>query len=154
MAKNARQLCFDALCQVYRDKGYSSIVLDRVLKQCGAQPQEKTLAAALFYGVIERDLTLGYQIDRYSKRKCAKLDIEVAVILKMGLYQLLYLEQIPDGPPFMKPFPFANTQGKPAQRALSTRFCGRRSGMGNRLSCRWKTGFGGCLSVIPARNGC
>ncbi len=96
MAKNARQLCFDALCQVYRDKGYSSIVLDRVLKQCGAQPQEKTLAAALFYGVIERDLTLGYQIDRYSKRKCAKLDIEVAVILKMGLYQLLYLEQIPE----------------------------------------------------------
>lgn len=96
MAKNARQLCFDALCQVYRDGSYSSIALDRALGRGSLSQEDAALASALFYGVVERDLTFCAVIDQYSKRKSEKLDLEVAVILKMGLCQLTGFDHIPD----------------------------------------------------------
>lgn len=95
MAKNARELCLDALCRVYRDGSYSSLTLDRLLRRSALTGQEAALATALFYGVVERDLALCRGIARYSSRRPEKLDLEITVILKMGLYQLLYLEQIP-----------------------------------------------------------
>ena len=49
----------------------------------------------LFYGVIERRLTLNYLIDALSERPAAQLDTEVLILLRMGIYQLRYMDRIP-----------------------------------------------------------
>ncbi len=92
MGKNERQLALDILLRVYQDGGYSNLSLNQALRGSSGNG----LVTALVYGVIERDLTLSYLIDRYSKKPAKKLDLEIALILKLGLYQLIYLNRVPE----------------------------------------------------------
>ena len=47
--------------------------------------RERAFASALFYGVLERELTLRHILRRYSKKPPEKLDPEVLTALEMGL---------------------------------------------------------------------
>lgn len=94
MAKNDRQTCYDMLVRLYRQGGYSNLTLNDSLNH--SDGLQAGFVTALFYGVAERSLTLDYLIEQYAKRPLKKLDIEIVVILKMGLYQLLYLDSVPD----------------------------------------------------------
>lgn len=94
--KSSRQLAFDALINVFKDKAYSNIAIDRFLSKSELEKREKSFVTALFYGVIERNITLLHIINGYSKKPASKLDIEVSVILQMGIYQLLYMKSVPD----------------------------------------------------------
>lgn len=91
MEKNERQLALKILLDIYQNGGYSNLSLAKYLPKTGSG-----FVTALVYGVVERDLTLTYLVDHYSKKPCNKLDLEVALILKMGLYQLLYLDGVAD----------------------------------------------------------
>lgn len=73
--------------------GYSNIVLNRSLKGSALSNQDKAFASRLFYGVIERKITLDYIIGTMVPRTP---DIVVVCILRMGLYQLLYMNSVPD----------------------------------------------------------
>lgn len=75
-------------------KAYSNLLLDKGIS--GLSIRDKAFASRLFYGVLERKLTLEYIISKYSSRPLAKLDGSVVNILKMGLYQLLYMDSVPD----------------------------------------------------------
>lgn len=91
----ARKLAFQALLRMETAKSYSNLTLDALLKAENPEPRERQLAANLFYGVLERKLTLSYLIEKYTKKKLASLDPEVVVALELGLYQLLYMDGIP-----------------------------------------------------------
>ncbi len=58
-------------------------------------PKERALLTALFYGVTERRLTLDYYIGLLCKRQAADLTASTRQLLRMGLYQLLYMDGIP-----------------------------------------------------------
>lgn len=73
---------------------YSNLVLDAGINEFSQR--DKAFASRLFYGVIERKLTLEYIISKYSSRPLEKLDGSVANILKTGIYQLLYMDSVPD----------------------------------------------------------
>ena len=77
-------------------QAYSNIALDAALKDSDLSERDKSFASRLFYGVLERRLTLEYVISLYSSKPLHKLDSSVANILKMGLYQLLYMDSVPD----------------------------------------------------------
>lgn len=77
-------------------QAYSNIALDSALKDSGLSERDKGFASRLFYGVLERKLTLEYIISGYSSKPLHKLDGSVANILKMGLYQILYMDSVPD----------------------------------------------------------
>ena len=91
----ARKLAFQALLRMETAKSYSNLTLDALLKAENPEPRERQLAANLFYGVLERKLTLSYLIEKYTKKKLASRDPEVVVALELGLYQLLYMDGIP-----------------------------------------------------------
>ncbi len=76
------------------DKAYSNLLLEQGIS--GLSERDKAFASRLFYGVLERKLTLEYIISKYSSRPLEKLDGSVANILKMGIYQLLYMDSVPD----------------------------------------------------------
>ena len=75
---------------------YSNLVLDSVIGSGELSQRDKSFVSRLFYGVLERKLTLEYIISKYSTRPLKKLDNSVVNILKMGIYQLLYMDSVPD----------------------------------------------------------
>ena len=82
----ARELAFAALLKMDRAGSYSNLTLDAVLE--GEKPSEadRRLASQLFYGVLERKLTLDYALSRYMKQKPEKLDPEVQIAMELGAY--------------------------------------------------------------------
>lgn len=93
---SARQTALTALLRVETDKAYSGLVMKDLLEQSSLPPRDAAFATALFYGVIERALTLDEMIKQHSKTPLSKLDAAVKVILRMGVYQLVYMDSVPD----------------------------------------------------------
>lgn len=91
----ARTVALNGLLRVSRDEGYSNIVIDKELKKSGLDSRDSSLASALFYGVLERRLTLDAVIEKQSTLPLKKLSPEVLEILRLAVYQLLYMDKIP-----------------------------------------------------------
>lgn len=93
---NTRAIVLKLLKKIENDKSYSNIILDKTLNDLECQAVEKKFISALFYGVIERKITLDAVINSLSKIKTNKLDTDVLLILRIGIYQLLYMDSVPD----------------------------------------------------------
>lgn len=94
--KNARQIVLDLLIQMSKSTGYSNIMLDKKLAQSNLSRQDKSFATALFYGVIERRISLDAVISAHSNISIGKISPDALQILRMGIYQLLYMDSVPD----------------------------------------------------------
>lgn len=92
---NARAAALKALLRVEGQEGYSNLVLNAELDAMGPDPLDRSLATAIFYGVLERRLTLDYVIGFFSKIPVRKMSPAVREILRIGLYQIRFLEKIP-----------------------------------------------------------
>ena len=95
MTESSRQTAFSALMRVEKDGSYSNITLDTMLSRSGLSQRDKNFVSHLFYGVIQKCLLLDYNISAYSDIPLNKLDMEIAVILRMGLYQIFFMNSVP-----------------------------------------------------------
>ena len=96
MRENARSVALQALLQVEENEGYSNIVIDKALRAAGLDARDGALASSIFYGVLERRLTLDYYLAQCLKSPGKKLDPLVQAALRCGAYQILYLDRVPD----------------------------------------------------------
>ncbi|MEO7652136.1 MAG: transcription antitermination factor NusB [Bryobacteraceae bacterium] len=87
----AREIAYDVLLAVDRG-GYASDLL--LARSAGLDSRDAGLAAEIVFGALRFQLQLDYLIEHYSGR-AAKLDTEVRVALRMGIYQLRYLDRVP-----------------------------------------------------------
>lgn len=94
--KPARFFVLQALLKVEEDAGYSNIVLDQTLSSHSLSPQDRRFAAALFYGVLERLLTLDAVLAPLSQKPLSKWDAPVRMACRMGAYQIYYMDSVPD----------------------------------------------------------
>lgn len=94
--KSARQIAFDILIKMHRSEAYSNIELDSALKSSGLDKRDSALVSNLVYGVSERLITLDYNIERHLTGKLKKLNPQVLIILRLGAYQILFADKIPD----------------------------------------------------------
>ena len=74
----------------FQSAGY---LLDVYWKRCEA---EKSFIKYLAGGVIERQITLDYVIDQFSKTPIKKMAKPILYILRMGVYQILFMDTVPD----------------------------------------------------------
>ncbi len=72
--------------------GYSNLVLDAALKKQDLTPQQAAFCSSLFYGTLERMLTLDARLAPFLKKPMDRLDPPVRAVLRSGLYQILYME--------------------------------------------------------------
>ena len=86
-----REIAFRTLERAWRG-AYAADLLHASL--AGLDPRDAALAEEIVFGVLRFQAQLDYLIRHYSGRT-AKLDPEVAIALRMGIYQLRYLERIP-----------------------------------------------------------
>lgn len=92
----AREIAFDVLMKMHRG-AYSNISLDAALNEAqGMDSREYALASNLVYGVTERRLTLDYLLSACLDKPIKKLRPEVLTVLRLGAYQLLFTDKIPD----------------------------------------------------------
>ena len=93
--KSPRALALSTLLSVEQGK-YGNIAVDTTLRRFDLSEPDRHLYTALVYGVTERKTTLEFRLSRFSSRPLAELDATVRTALCMGLYQLVYLDRVPD----------------------------------------------------------
>ncbi|NLL63173.1 MAG: 16S rRNA (cytosine(967)-C(5))-methyltransferase RsmB [Ruminococcaceae bacterium] len=92
--KTARELAFETLLKIEKEDSYSNLAISGVLKDETLESADKAFFTHLVYGVIERLLTLDYNINLYLKNP--KIKPNVRTILRLSAYQVLFMENIPD----------------------------------------------------------
>ena len=92
---DARDAAFAALTACEKQGAWSDQAIKSESKKRSLSARDAALAANLCYGVMQNRLLLDHWIDRHSKIPAHKLDLSVRVSLRMGLYQLYFLDRIP-----------------------------------------------------------
>lgn len=85
------------LLAIDRDGQYSHLVLRDVLdKYQYLSKQERAFLTRLTEGTIERMLTLDYVIDQFSKTKVKKMKPLIRELMRLSVYQIMYMDGVPD----------------------------------------------------------
>ena len=92
---NLRKIALDLLDLQEKSGQYSNIAVDNAVRREGLDGKDSRLLSALVYGVIERRITLDFIIDSLSSLPPSKIERTTRNILRMGLYQLIWLDRIP-----------------------------------------------------------
>lgn len=94
---NTRQITLRMLISVYKDNLKSNIVLNENLNHyADLDKRDRAFISRLFKGVIENQIQLDYIISQFSKTKLSKINLTILLILRMGIYQLLFMDNIPN----------------------------------------------------------
>lgn len=93
---DARITAAKLLIKMDSSEAYSNIVLDHALTEARLSERDKAFTTALFYGVMERKMTLDHIIRSNAKIQFGKIEPGALAIIRMGLYQLLYMPSVPE----------------------------------------------------------
>lgn len=94
---DARFEAVKLLTKIEKDSSYSSILISESFRSVSfSDSKDKSFAVSLVYGVLEKKLTLDYNISLYLTSKLSKLKSEVLSVLRIGAYQILFCDKVPD----------------------------------------------------------
>ena len=93
---NAREAVLKGLYRIETEGAYTNQVLKEILSGDAISALDRGFVTELLTGVIRNRLRLDYVIGKFSKIKLKKLSPWVHQILRMGIYQILFLERVPD----------------------------------------------------------
>ena len=94
---NTRELILDILMEVTEHQGYSHIILRDVLnKYAYLSRQERAFIARISEGTLERMLEMDMILNQFSKTKVKKMKPVIRNILRMSVYQIKYMDSVPD----------------------------------------------------------
>ncbi|MFD1775136.1 16S rRNA (cytosine(967)-C(5))-methyltransferase RsmB [Paenibacillus rhizophilus] len=91
----ARETALDVLVRVEQEAAYSNLLLNTSLQKAGLSREDAGLATELVYGTISRLNTLDFMLDGFVSKGTNKLQPWVRCLLRMSLYQIVYLDRIP-----------------------------------------------------------
>ncbi len=89
---DVRRLAFNMLCRAEQEDTYVNLMLSGAH---AISSDERRFLTALLYGVTERRITLDYYMAILAHRPKDKIDNYVKNILRIGLYQLMYMDKVP-----------------------------------------------------------
>lgn len=92
-----RELALKILYQIEEENGYSNLVLDEYLEKQREKISTKdiNLISEMVYGTVTWKLTIDTILEKYSKIKLNKISKWVKMILRIGIYQIVFLDKIP-----------------------------------------------------------
>ena len=94
---NERELVLDMLLQITRDGEYSHIVIKNVLdKYQYLDKRERAFITRVVNGTLERMIEIDYIINQFSKVKVNKMKPVIRTILRSSVYQMKYMDSVPD----------------------------------------------------------
>ena len=97
MIDKTREIALKILYKIDNEKAYSNIVLNEMIKQNKKELEDRDigLISEIVYGTTTWKLTLDEIIKKYSKIKLKKISPWILNILRMGIYQIVFLDKIP-----------------------------------------------------------
>ena len=94
---NERELVLDMLLQITRDGEYSHIVIKNVLdKYQYLDKRERAFITRVVNGTLERMIEIDYIINLFAKVKGNKMKPLIRTILRSSVYQMKYMDSVPD----------------------------------------------------------
>ncbi len=92
---NPRIAAFEILLRIDKERSYADILIDRELSAGLLQGPDRGLLTELVYGVLRRQATLDHILRRFSSQRVERLERSVLLLLRLGLYQIFYLDRVP-----------------------------------------------------------
>lgn len=93
----SREIIVDALMEILEKGGYSHVVLGQALEKYQyLEKQDRALITRVVEGTIEYKLTIDAVLEQCSSVRVAKMKPVIRTILRMSVYQILYMDRIPD----------------------------------------------------------
>lgn len=94
---DSRYEAYKILLKIEKEHSYSVLSVTEALKNAEfSDSRDTAFVVSLVYGVLERKLTLDYNISSYLTSSVNKLKNNVLNLLRLGAYQILYMDKIPD----------------------------------------------------------
>ena len=93
--KSARETALNVLYQVESRKAFADLLLGQALKQGSLDPRDAALATELVNGTLRWRMRLDWILSHYVRAGLETLTPWVRNILRLGLYQLAFLDKIP-----------------------------------------------------------
>jgi len=91
-----RLVALRVLARVERTRAYADLALHQALSQSGLPGPDRALATELVYGTLRWRGHLDFLLSKVVERDLAKLEPMVASVLRLGAYQLVFLDRIPE----------------------------------------------------------
>ncbi len=91
-----RETVLKILYDVNEKSAYSNISINKYLSGSGFRDIDRAFITDLVYGVIKWKLSIDWVIEQFSSLKMSKLSPWILNILRLGVYQLLYTDKIPE----------------------------------------------------------
>lgn len=89
---NVRDAALSILMEINENQAYSNLLLHRTIEKYGIDSKDRGLLTELTYGTLQHRMTLDYYLEPFVH---GKLDKWVRELLRMSLYQIVYLTKIP-----------------------------------------------------------
>lgn len=89
---NVRDAALSILMEINQNQAYSNLLLNRTIKKYDIDAKDRGLLTELTYGTLQHRLTLDYYLEPFVK---GKLDAWVRELLRLSIYQIVYLTKIP-----------------------------------------------------------
>ena len=94
---DAREVALTVLMDIETNQTFSNLALGNALrKNQFTDKTERAFLTRLVEGVVECRMRLDYVIDRFSKMQVRKCKPMIACLLRMGCYQILFMDSVPD----------------------------------------------------------
>ena len=93
---NARKTAVKVLVKIEKEGTYSNLGVAEALKNSELNLQDKSLATAIIYGVLDRKITLDYILSKFLKTPINKTAPFTLMVLRSALYQIKYMDKIPE----------------------------------------------------------
>lgn len=89
-----RRTAFEALLQIEKNQSYSNLELNRQIQE--RRPDAPALVRELVYGVLENQIYLDHLLGQLIPKGLSGVKKPVKILLRMGLYQLIFMDSVPD----------------------------------------------------------
>jgi 16S rRNA (cytosine967-C5)-methyltransferase len=114
LADTARDIALDVLIEIETRGAYSNLALARALRGARLDGRDTALTTELVYGTVSRLNTIDYYLQPSLKTPLDRLEPWVRNLLRMTVYQLFYLERVPDFAAIHEAVEIAKRRGKKA----------------------------------------
>ena len=94
-APSARTIALSLLMESTKSEEGVDVLLDRALARCSFDSRERALTVELTYGVLRRLATIDWRLEPVLDKPLLRLPVAVQMTLRLGAYQLLFLDRIP-----------------------------------------------------------
>ncbi|NLH51103.1 MAG: 16S rRNA (cytosine(967)-C(5))-methyltransferase RsmB [Myxococcales bacterium] len=96
MAASAREVALNVLRRIRQHRAYADLALNAEFQKNELADHDRGLVTELVYGVLRQRIYLDWLLDNFSRQPIGRMENRVADALRLGAYQLLSLDRVPE----------------------------------------------------------